>query len=399
MNHRRFWIALALSGWSLPAFALQEPAEDRSSVELTPEARAAADRLDATLPADSEARVMLESILSGVGMKGGNGWFRVAVPQSRYDWAKLAERFDADRSGVIEAREFPGEADDFRAIDRNGDGGVTSADLAWEAEKGSPEFRGLSNRIDRDGDGRLTREELVGWAERTAGEDEAISLEELRRRVAPPESELRERKQAPSASTLILGLERQEIGSHQAGPALDEAAPDFELVSTAGETIRLSDRIGERPIVLIFGNYTCSPFRAQAGNLERLYRRYGDRATFLMVYVREAHPEDGWASDNNARLGVEVLQPTTFDQRMEVARSCTAHLGFDVPVLVDTLGDEVGHAYSGGPARLYLIDRAGKVAFKGGRGPHFLLPSQLESAIVWLLADDRGPTGDESSTD
>ena len=32
--------------------------------------------------------------------------------------------------------------------------------------------------------------------------------------------------------------------------------------------------------------------------------RYRDRATFLMVYVREAHPTDGWQMESNDRVGV-----------------------------------------------------------------------------------------------
>jgi hypothetical protein len=58
-----------------------------------------------------------------------------------------------------------------------------------------------------------------------------------------------------------------------------------------------------------------------------------------------------------------------------------------VPLLVDGIRDEVGHAYSGMPDRLYLIDRSGKVAYKGGRGPFGFKPAELEQAIVLLLLD------------
>ncbi len=58
-----------------------------------------------------------------------------------------------------------------------------------------------------------------------------------------------------------------------------------------------------------------------------------------------------------------------------------------MPVLVDELDDRVGNAYSGMPDRLYVIDRAGKVAYKGGRGPFGYQPGELEQSLVMLLID------------
>lgn len=58
-----------------------------------------------------------------------------------------------------------------------------------------------------------------------------------------------------------------------------------------------------------------------------------------------------------------------------------------MPVLVDEMDDRVGHAYSGMPDRLYLIDREGRVAYKGGRGPFGFKPGDLEQSLVMLLLD------------
>ena len=41
--------------------------------------------------------------------------------------------------------------------------------------------------------------------------------------------------------------------------------------------------------------------------------RYRDRVHFLAVYVREAHPEDGWILPENRRSGVAVTDPKTDD--------------------------------------------------------------------------------------
>ena len=59
-----------------------------------------------------------------------------------------------------------------------------------------------------------------------------------------------------------------------------------------------------------------------------------------------------------------------------------------MPVLVDGLDDAVGHAYSGMPDRLYVIDRDGRVAYKGGRGPFEFKPAEMEQSLILLLLDE-----------
>jgi hypothetical protein len=147
----------------------------------------------------------------------------------------------------------------------------------------------------------------------------------------------------------------------------------------------LSKEIGDQPIVLIFGNFTCGPFRSQAGNIDKLYRRYQDRAKVFLVYVREAHPAEGWWMLSNREVGIELSQPADDAGRLAAATQCQRHLDLDLPLLVDGVDDRVGATYSGMPNRLYLIDRDGKVAFKNGRGPFGFHPRQLEQALVLLL--------------
>jgi hypothetical protein len=40
------------------------------------------------------------------------------------------------------------------------------------------------------------------------------------------------------------------------------------------------------------------------------------------------------------------------------------------------------------PSRLYLLDRAGKVAYKSGRGPFGFKPAELEQSLVMLLQSE-----------
>ena len=52
-----------------------------------------------------------------------------------------------------------------------------------------------------------------------------------------------------------------------------------------------------------------------------------------------------------------------------------------IPTLLDDVDDAVGSAYGGWPDRLYLIDRAGRVAFQGDVGPFGFRPEELARAI------------------
>ncbi len=92
---------------------------------------------------------------------------------------------------------------------------------------------------------------------------------------------------------------------------------------------------------------------------------------------------------SNDKSGVEVAQPKSNAERCEVASKCCASLHMTVPLVVDDIDDHVGHAYSGMPDRLYLIDRNGKVAYKGGRGPFGFKPGELEQQIALMLAEER----------
>ena len=58
-----------------------------------------------------------------------------------------------------------------------------------------------------------------------------------------------------------------------------------------------------------------------------------------------------------------------------------------MPLLVDEMDDSTGHAYSGMPDRLYVIDRTGNVAYKSGRGPFGFRVSEMEQALVMALLE------------
>jgi hypothetical protein len=92
--------------------------------------------------------------------------------------------------------------------------------------------------------------------------------------------------------------------------------------------------------------------------------------------------------ESNDRVGVAVAQPKAQFERNAVATQCHDLLEMNMPTLVDGIDDRVGHAYSGMPDRLYVIDRQGKVAFKSGRGPFWFNPAEMEQGLIMTLLDE-----------
>ena len=127
--------------------------------------------------------------------------------------------------------------------------------------------------------------------------------------------------------------------------------------------------------------------------MEELKRRYGDQVEFLAIYVREAHPIDGWRMNSNDEAGISLKQPLTEVERTGVAQRCCRALQMSMPMVVDEMDDRVGHAYSGMPDRLYLLDRKGRIAYKSGRGPFGFKPGELEQALILLLLDQGSTNG------
>jgi hypothetical protein len=117
------------------------------------------------------------------------------------------------------------------------------------------------------------------------------------------------------------------------------------------------------------------------GALEKLQRRYANEVAFFVVYIKEAHPEDGWVLERNRRAGVSVEDPAGEAERTGLAETCALRMRLNLPVLIDGMDNAVASAYGGWPDRLYLVGRDGRIAFQGGEGPFGFKPGELEAAI------------------
>ena len=109
--------------------------------------------------------------------------------------------------------------------------------------------------------------------------------------------------------------------------------------------------------------------------------RYKGKVEFLLVYIREAHPTDGWQVKANERDKVFLQSAKTFDQKEENADACVRNLGIKFTTVVDNFDNKVELTYAGWPDRLYLVGKDGRIAWKGGPGPKEFKPPDLEAAI------------------
>jgi len=116
-------------------------------------------------------------------------------------------------------------------------------------------------------------------------------------------------------------------------------------------------------------------------SLESTFAEFRDRAEFFVVYIREAHPTDGWELEGN----VPLEDPKTLPQRGSAASACRDALGITIPVLVDDMDDTVNRAYTAWPERLFVVDVDGRVAYAGGPGPFQFKPAELHEFLAGRL--------------
>ncbi len=108
-----------------------------------------------------------------------------------------------------------------------------------------------------------------------------------------------------------------------------------------------------------------------------------------MVYIREAHPTDGWQVESNEKEGVLYAQPSALEERVEVAHACALRLELSIPTLIDDMDDSTDRKYYALPDRLYLVGRDGHIAFRGAPGPFGFIAAELEKGITTYLDRER----------
>ena len=100
-----------------------------------------------------------------------------------------------------------------------------------------------------------------------------------------------------------------------------EPAPDFSCLSTNGNTVKLSDKLG-KPIVLNFWASWCGPCTGELPAFENLYQEYGEDIEFMMVNMT-----DGGQETQNSAMRFLVNSDYTFPVYLDVDLEAAAAYG------------------------------------------------------------------------
>jgi hypothetical protein len=129
--------------------------------------------------------------------------------------------------------------------------------------------------------------------------------------------------------------------------------------------------------------------------IREIYQQYHKDIQFLSIYIREAHPIDGWWLGRRLtkrimlkfapKVSMEHYDPKTIEERRAVAGECETALQYGVRTYIDEMDNKVNDTYAAWPTRLYLIGLDGKVVYAGGLGPYDFKPAKLKKAIEEYL--------------
>mmetsp|Transcript_7615 Transcript_7615/g.9906 ORF Transcript_7615/g.9906 Transcript_7615/m.9906 type:complete len:231 (+) Transcript_7615:323-1015(+) len=165
-------------------------------------------------------------------------------------------------------------------------------------------------------------------------------------------------------------------------------AIDFSLHDLSGKPYSLSELLEEKPVVLIWGMYTCpayqglgdyynqSPFD-QASYIDEydVVENYHKQVTFVHLYGPEPHPI---APDSNFDQGTYrinywsiVRQATSYDDRLEMATKISPNIHPESLLLPDYLPgnpyngktNSIWCSYASGARTAMLIGRNGEVLY------------------------------------
>jgi hypothetical protein len=115
--------------------------------------------------------------------------------------------------------------------------------------------------------------------------------------------------------------------------------------------------------------------------LNEIYDTYKADIEFFLIYIREAHPSDGWQTPQNLYDDVIFDAPGSEDERAEIAGVCQVAQDIRLPMLLDGIDNDIEGKYISAPIRLFVIDPKGKITFNGAPGPQGFDPETWNEAL------------------
>lgn len=134
------------------------------------------------------------------------------------------------------------------------------------------------------------------------------------------------------------------------GVCVGEPAPDFTATRIDGTEVALSDYRG-KPVVLETGSVTCPMYASRIEPMNAMAYRFPE-VTFLVLYVREAHP------------GERIGPHRSHADKVANARLAVQEDGDARTILVDDQLGTAHHHYGDMPNTVHVINAAGIVVFR-----------------------------------
>uniref|UniRef100_A0A3Q3ER59 Iodothyronine deiodinase n=1 Tax=Labrus bergylta TaxID=56723 RepID=A0A3Q3ER59_9LABR len=114
----------------------------------------------------------------------------------------------------------------------------------------------------------------------------------------------------------------------------------------------------------------------------QLVEDFSDVADFLLVYIDEAHPSDGWVAPPMGSCSFNVRKHQNLEERLGAARNLIEH--FSLPpqcqLVADSMDNNANVAYGVSNERVCIVQQR-KIAYLGGKGPFFY---NLKDVRQWL---------------
>lgn len=158
--------------------------------------------------------------------------------------------------------------------------------------------------------------------------------------------------------------------------------PPGARVRNGDECHLLDFESSDRPLVVNFGSATWPPFISHLPAFRRLVEDFSDVADFLLVYIDEAHPSDGWVAPPMGACSFNVRKHQSLEERLGAARKLIDH--FSLPpqcqLVADCMDNNANVAYGVSNERVCIVQQR-KITYLGGKGPFFY---NLNDVRQWL---------------
>lgn len=115
-----------------------------------------------------------------------------------------------------------------------------------------------------------------------------------------------------------------------------------------------------------------------------MYETYKDRIQFVIVYIREAHPE---LLPEGNETGI-VGRPKDLEERTILATDCVMKYKLSLPMVIDGMDGKVNEDYQAAPVRVTITDKDGKTVYYAGPGPFDYNPRKIERVLKKLYEND-----------